>query len=80
MDQPAMVPCCTHLMCGSWSLRAFFCVKIVGFEAIGLFSVILWAFIPMVIIAIPLPVCPPFIPAFAASHFHLCVGLGWCHH
>lgn len=52
---------------GSQSLKAFSCVKEIGFGAIGLFSVALSAFIPAYIIAIALPVCPPFAPALAAS-------------
>lgn len=65
---------------GSRSLRAFSGVKAIGFQATGLFFVALSAFIPASIIAIALPVCPSFAPAFAAARFHLCVGLGWCHH
>lgn len=49
---------------GSRSLRAFSGVKAIGFQAIGLFSVALSAFIPASIIAIALPVCPSFAPAF----------------
>ena len=64
---------------GSQSLRDFSCVKAIGFQAMGLFSVALSAFTPAYIIAITLPVCPSFAPAFTASCFHLCVELGWCH-
>jgi len=38
-----------------------------------------FAFVPVYIVAIALPVCPAFAPAFAASCSLLCVGLGWCH-
>lgn len=70
LDQPVLVPRCSSL-CGSWSLSPLSCVKPIEFQAIGLFSVAVLAFIPTSIIAIALPVCLCFAPAFTASCFHL---------